>query len=65
MLLFPTQGVGIEEPMRHSAEIAHATLEAFDRWLLDDWGFNHQDRLFATPMLSVMHVGRAVEGLEW
>jgi predicted TIM-barrel fold metal-dependent hydrolase len=64
-LLFPTQGVGIEEPMRHSAEITHATLEAFNRWLLDDWGFNHQDRLFAPPMLSLMDVGRAVKELEW
>ena len=64
-LLFPTQGVGIEEPMRHSAEITHATLEAFNRWLLDDWGFHYQDRLFAMPMLSLMDVGRAVKELEW
>jgi len=64
-LLFPTQGVGIEEPMRHSAEITHATLEAFNRWLLDDWGFHYQNRLFATPMLSLMDVGRAVKELEW
>jgi predicted TIM-barrel fold metal-dependent hydrolase len=64
-LLFPTQGVGIEEPMRHSAEITHATLEAFNRWLLDDWGFAHKDRLFAAPMLSLMDVGRAVKELEW
>jgi predicted TIM-barrel fold metal-dependent hydrolase len=64
-LLFPTQGVGVEEPMRHSAEITHATLEAFNRWLHDDWGFAYQDRLFAAPMLSLMDVGRAVRELEW
>jgi predicted TIM-barrel fold metal-dependent hydrolase len=65
VLLFPTQGVGVEEPMRHSAEITHATLEAFNRWLHDDWGFHHQDRLFAAPMLSLMDVERAVRELEW
>jgi len=64
-LLFPTQGVGIEEPMRHSAEITHATLEAFNRWLLDDWGFNYKNRLFAPPMLSLMDLPRAVKELEW
>jgi predicted TIM-barrel fold metal-dependent hydrolase len=64
-LLFPTQGVGIEEPMRHSAAITHATLEAFNRWLLDDWGFNYKNRLFAAPMLSLMDVDRAVAELEW
>jgi len=64
-LLFPTQGVGVEEPMRHSAEITHATLEAFNRWLDEDWGFAHRDRLFAAPMLSLMDVDRAVRELEW
>jgi predicted TIM-barrel fold metal-dependent hydrolase len=64
-LLFPTQGVGIEEPMRHSAELTHATLEAFNRWLLDDWGFAYGDRLFAAPMFSLMDVDRAVHELEW
>jgi len=64
-LLFPTQGVGVEEPMRHSAEITHATLEAFNRWLDDDWGFAYRDRLYAAPMLSLMDVGRAVRELEW
>jgi predicted TIM-barrel fold metal-dependent hydrolase len=64
-LLFPTQGVGIEEPMRHSAEITHATLEAFNRWLDDDWGFAYQERLYAAPMLSLMDLGRAVHELEW
>ena len=65
ILLFPTQGVGIEEPMKHSAEITHATLEAFNRWLDDDWGFAYRDRLFAAPMLSLMDVERAVRELEW
>lgn len=64
-LLFPTQGVGIEEPMRGSAEITHATLEAFNRWLVDDWGFHHEGRIFAAPMFSLMDVDRAVRELEW
>jgi predicted TIM-barrel fold metal-dependent hydrolase len=64
-LLFPTEGVGVEEPMRHSAEITHATLEAFNRWLDEDWGFAYRDRLYAAPMLSLMDVDRAVRELEW
>ena len=64
ILLFPTQGVGLEEAMRHSAELTHATLEAFNRWLEDDWGYAWQDRIFAAPMLSLMDVGRAVRELE-
>lgn len=63
--LFPTQGVGLEQAMRHSAEITHATLEAFNRWLREDWGFAYQNRLFAAPMLSLMDLDRAVRELEW
>jgi predicted TIM-barrel fold metal-dependent hydrolase len=64
-LLFPTQGVGIEERMRHSAAITHATLEAFNRWLYEDWGFNHHDRLYSAPMISLMDLDRGVRELEW
>jgi predicted TIM-barrel fold metal-dependent hydrolase len=63
--LFPTLGVGIEHPMRHDAEVTHATLHAFNQWLDDDWGFAHQGRLFAAPMLSLMDPATAVTELEW
>ena len=64
-LLFPTQGVGVEQRMAHSANITHATLHAFNEWLYDDWGFDYQGRIFAAPMISLMDTGRAVEELEW
>src|SRR4029453_2304750 len=65
IFLFPTQGVGLEQAVRHSAEITHATLEAFNRWLRDDWGFAYRGRLFAAPMFSLMDLDRAVRELEW
>jgi predicted TIM-barrel fold metal-dependent hydrolase len=65
ILLFPTLGVGIEQPLRHDAEATHASLRAFNRWLDEDWGFNHRDRLYAVPMLSLMDVDEAVAELEW
>ena len=64
-LLFPTQGVGVEQRMTHNARITHATLHAFNEWLHDDWGFHYQDRIFAAPMISLMDTQRAVEELEW
>ncbi len=64
-LLFPTLGVGIEHPLRHDAELTHATLHAFNQWLDEDWGFAWRERIFAAPMLSLMDVQRAVTELEW
>ncbi len=64
-LLFPTLGVGMEQPLSHSAELTHASLHAFNQWLDEDWGFAYQDRLFAAPMISLMDPERAVAELEW
>jgi predicted TIM-barrel fold metal-dependent hydrolase len=64
-LLFPTLGMGVEHPMRRSAEITHASLHAFNQWLHEDWGFDHKERLYAVPMLSLMDVDKAVAELEW
>src|SRR3546814_4606748 len=30
-----------------------ASMSAFNRWLEDDWGFDHQGRILAAPMLSL------------
>jgi predicted TIM-barrel fold metal-dependent hydrolase len=64
-LLFPTLGVGVEQPLRHDAEATHAALHAFNEWLDEDWGFHYQERLFAVPMISLMDIDRAVAELEW
>ena len=64
-LLFPTLGVGIEHPLRHDADLTHATLHAFNQWLDEDWGFAWRERIFAAPMLSLMDVRQAVTELEW
>jgi predicted TIM-barrel fold metal-dependent hydrolase len=64
-LLFPTMGVGVEQAVHRSAEVSCALLDAFNRWLDEDWGFAWHDRLFAVPMLSLTDVGRAAAMLEW
>ena len=65
IVLFPTLGCGIEQPLRHDAEATHAALDAFNRWLDEDWGFNHRDKIYAVPMLTLMDVDTAVKQLEW
>lgn len=64
-LLFPTLAVGVEEALEHDAALTHDTLEAFNRWLDEDWGFAYRDRIYAAPMISLMDCERAVAELEW
>lgn len=63
--LFPTLGMLYEELLKHDPEAVGLTFTAFNRWLLDDWGFDHADRIFAGPYLSLADVDWACRELEW
>ncbi len=65
VLLFPTLGVGMEEALRDDPEAAIAAFRAFNRWLLDDWTFGYQERLFAAPYITLLDVDSAVAELEF
>ena len=61
--LFPTQGAGLEEPLSHDTPALVATVHAFNEWIDEDWGFCHQDRIFAAAMMTLADPGAAVEEL--
>jgi predicted TIM-barrel fold metal-dependent hydrolase len=63
--LFPTLGVGMEESLHHDPEALVAAFRAFNRWLDEDWGFAHRERLFAAPYITLVDPRAAVEELEW
>jgi len=64
-LLFPTLGVGMEQPLVGDPEAAHAAFHAFNRWLLDDWRFDYEGRIFGAPYLTLLDPHAAVAELEW
>lgn len=59
-LLFPTLGCGVEEALRDDIPATMASLSAFNRWLEEDWGFDHEGRIIAAPMLSLADPEAAV-----
>ncbi|MGB0621181.1 MAG: amidohydrolase family protein [Myxococcota bacterium] len=64
-LLFPTLASVLEERLRDDPELIHDVVHAFNEWLFETWSFNHQDRIFSTPVISLPIVDRAIEELEW
>ncbi len=64
-IYFPTLGVGMEEALKHDTEAVHCAFEAFNRWLLEDWGFAYRERIYAAPYISIMDRDRGVRELEW
>lgn len=63
--LFPTLGVTLEGMIDGDADMMYDCFHAFNRWLDDDWGFSHQDRIYAAPYLSMLDLDRAIAELEW
>jgi predicted TIM-barrel fold metal-dependent hydrolase len=64
-LLFPTMGVGMEEALRNDVPALMATLRAFNRWLAEDWGFAHKQKLFGVPLIALSDPDEAADEVDW
>lgn len=64
-LLFPTLASLLEERMRDDPELVHAVVHSLNKWMHEEWSFNHEDRIFATPVITLPIVDKAIEELEW
>jgi predicted TIM-barrel fold metal-dependent hydrolase len=62
--LFPTLGVGVEEALLHDPDALHDVFHAFNEWMLDDWTYNYDDRIYAAPYIALQHPERAVGEVE-
>jgi predicted TIM-barrel fold metal-dependent hydrolase len=64
-LMFPTLASLVEERMRDDPDLTHAVVHALNEWLYETWTFNHEDRIFTTPVITPGLVDKAIEELEW
>ena len=63
--LFPTLGVGVEEALLHDPDALHDVFHAFNEWMLDDWTFNYDDRIYAAPYIALQDPERAEQEVEY
>ncbi|HTZ09313.1 MAG TPA: amidohydrolase family protein [Acidimicrobiales bacterium] len=64
-LMFPTLASLLEERMRDDPELIHVVVHALNEWMYETWQFNYQDRIFATPIITLPLVDKAIEELVW
>lgn len=64
-LMFPTLASLLEERMRDDPELIHVVVHALNQWMYDEWKFDYEDRIFATPVISLPIVEKAIEELDW
>ena len=63
-LMFPTLASLIEERLIDDPRLTQVAIRAFNEWLFDDWTFNHQDRIFATPVINPCLLDEGIAELE-
>jgi predicted TIM-barrel fold metal-dependent hydrolase len=64
-LMFPTLGVGMEEPLAHDPPAMLAAFSAFNRWIEEDWGFAYQGRIFSAPYITLADPQWAAKEVDW
>jgi len=64
-LMFPTLASLAEERMKDDPLLVHAVIHALNEWMYETWTFNFEDRIYATPIVTLPIVERAIEELEW
>ncbi len=64
-LMFPTLASLLEERMRDDPDLTHVVVHSFNEWIYDEWTFNYRDRIFATPIITLPIVEKAIEELDW
>ena len=61
-LMFPTLASLIEERLRDDPELIHVVIHALNQWMYETWQFNYEDRIFATPVITLPIVEKAHRG---
>jgi predicted TIM-barrel fold metal-dependent hydrolase len=59
-VLFPAGMALAAEHYVDDTDALYANLQSFNRWYDETWGFNYQDKLYATALLSLRDLDRGV-----
>jgi predicted TIM-barrel fold metal-dependent hydrolase len=64
-LMLPTLASLIEERMKDDPDLCAAAIHALNRWMLDEWPYVYENRIFSTPIITPGIVEKAIEELEF
>jgi predicted TIM-barrel fold metal-dependent hydrolase len=62
---FPTLASLLEVSFMDDPVGTQVLLHAFNQWLYDEWGFDHEGRIFTTPVVNLAVTEGAIAELEW
>ncbi|WP_426573933.1 amidohydrolase family protein [Aquihabitans sp. McL0605] len=63
-LMFPTLASLIEERLIDDPDLTQVAIRAFNEWLYDDWRYDYEGRIFATPVVNPCVLDAGIAELE-
>ncbi|MCK9903393.1 amidohydrolase [Parafrankia colletiae] len=64
-LMWPTLASLLEDRLREDPKATHVVVHALNQWMHEQWSFNYEGRIFATPVITLPIVSEAIKELEW
>ena len=64
-MMWPTLASLLEERLADDPVATHVVVHALNQWMHETWSFDYEGRIFATPIVTLPIVERAIEELEW
>jgi predicted TIM-barrel fold metal-dependent hydrolase len=64
-IMWPTLASLLEERLSDDPRATHAVVHALNQWMHEQWTFDYEDRIYATPVITLPIVEKAIEELEW
>lgn len=63
-LMFPTLASLVEERLLDDPDLTQVAISAFNEWLHDDWSYDYEGRIFATPIVNPCVLDAGIAELE-
>ncbi|WP_067889582.1 amidohydrolase family protein [Nocardia vaccinii] len=64
-VMYPTLASLVEERSTDDVILTHAVMHALNEWMYEHWSFDYEGRIFATPVITLPVVDKAIEELHW
>lgn len=64
-IMWPTLASLVEERLRDDPEAIHVVIHALNQWMLEQWTYNFEDRIYPTPVITLPIVDKAIAELEY
>jgi len=64
-IMWPTLASLLEERLSDDPKATHAVVHALNQWMHETWSFDYENRIYATPVITLPMVDQAIRELEW